>query len=215
MPRLWVWVVVDAGLEEYEDYTKRLIRLGIGDLFRFKCTRCGRCCSGGPNVSLTVFDVVRMARFLSIGWKVFLRGYVKVIIADIVPHMLLRGDEQGRCLFLAEKTSGEKLCVIYPARPMRCRLYPVLVEDLSGKWVYLDPRSPGVGRGDLRPLPRRLIEHYIWERREHYRRLYRVIVDKGARPIEGLYRVLEDAWREAEAGAEWADLDYLTSLGSV
>ncbi len=215
MLRLWVWVVVDAGLDEYEDYTKRLIKLGISDLFRFRCTRCGRCCSGGPNVSLTVFDVVRMARFLLISWKGFLRGYVKVIIADIVPHMLLRGDERGRCLFLAEKASGEKLCVIYPARPMRCRLYPVLVEDLSGKRVYLDPRSPGVGRGVLRPLPRRLIEHYIWERREHYRRLYRVIVEEGARPIEGLYRVLEEAWREAEEGAEWADLDYLASLGSV
>ncbi len=208
-------LMVDALPDEYEDYTRRLIGLRVGDLFRFRCTRCGRCCSGGPNVSLTVFDVVRMARFLSISWKGFLRAYVKVIIADLIPHMVLRGDDKGRCLFLAEKASGEKLCVIYPARPMRCRLYPVLVEDLSGERVFLDPRSPGVGRGSPRPLPRRLIEHYIWERREHYRRLYRVIVEEGFLPIRGLYRVLEEAWEEAEKGAPWADLDYLAGLGSV
>ncbi|BEP18283.1 hypothetical protein PYJP_16350 [Pyrofollis japonicus] len=205
----------DARLDEYEEYTARLIRLRASDMFRFRCTRCGRCCSGGPNVSLTIFDVVRMARFLEIDWKSFLKGYVKVIIADLMPHMLLRGDDKGRCLFLAEKPSGEKLCVIYPARPMRCRLYPVLVEDLSGKHVFLDPRSPGVGQGPERPLPRKLISHYIWERREHYKRLYKLIFDDGMAPLKALYKSLEDAWREAEAGAKWADLDYLESLGST
>jgi Fe-S-cluster containining protein len=207
--------MVDVGLEEYEEYTSRLIKLNINDKFRFKCTRCGRCCSGGPNVALTIFDVVRMARFLRISWKSFLKGYVKVIIADLFPFMLLRGDDRGRCLFLAEKLDGTKLCVIYPARPMRCRLYPVLVEDLRGREVYIDPKSPGVGRGDLRPLPRKLIEHYIWERKEHYSRLYNLIIVQGYPPLEALYKALDDAWREAEEGAFWADLDWLNSLGSV
>ncbi|KSW11794.1 Fe-S oxidoreductase [Pyrodictium occultum] len=202
------------GIDELEEYTRRLIPVKPGGAFRFRCTRCGRCCSGGPNVSLTVFDAVRMARFLRISWRGFLRGYVKVIIADIMPHMLLRGDERGRCLFLAERHDGVKLCVIYPARPMRCRLYPLLVEGLRPS-LYLDPRSPGVGSGPERRPPSRLIEQYVWERREHYRRLHRLVVEEGMEPLEALYRALDEAWEEAERGARWADLDYLASLGSV
>ena len=207
--------MVDVSVEEYEEYTRKLIEIKIDGLFRFRCTRCGRCCSGGPNVALTGFDVVRMARFLRIDWKSFLRGYIKVVVADIIPFMLLRGDDRGRCLFLAEKVDGTKLCVIYPARPMRCRLYPVLVEDLSGERVFLDPKSPGVGRGSLRRLPTELIRHYIWERREHYRRLVSLILDQGLPPIRALYKLLDELWQEAEAGAKWADLDWLESLGSV
>jgi Fe-S-cluster containining protein len=203
------------GLDELEEYTSRLIPVPLEGRFRFRCTRCGRCCSGGPNVALTVYDVVRMARFLRMGWKSFLRGYVKVIIADLWPHMLLRGDERGRCLFLAQRHDGTKLCVIYPARPMRCRLYPVLVESLEPRTVYLDPRSPGVGRGPERPLPRRLIQQYIEERRRHYRLLHRLIVEEGMEPLQALYRALEEAWKEAEEGAEWADLDYVEGLGST
>jgi len=202
-------------LEELEEYTKRLIPLEAGARYRFRCTRCGRCCSGGPNVALTVYDVVRMARFLRMGWRSFLRGYVKVIIADLFPHMLLRGDERGRCLFLAVKHDGTTLCTIYPARPMRCRLYPVLVESLRPRRVYLDPRSPGVGQGPEKPYPARLLAQYVEERRRHYRLLSRLIVEEGLEPLEALYRALEEAWEEAEKGAKWADLDYVEALGSV
>jgi len=208
---------VEPSLRELEEYTRRLIPLDYRPetRYRFSCTRCGRCCSGGPNVALTVYDVVRMAKFLRMHWRQFLQGYVKVIIADLIPHMLLRGDERGRCLFLATRHDGATLCVIYPARPMRCRLYPILVESLRPKRVYLDPRSPGVGRGRPRPLPHRLIEAYIEERRRHYSSLHRLIVEEGLEPLKALYRLLEDAWREAEQGADWADLDKLEALGST
>jgi Fe-S-cluster containining protein len=156
-----------------------------------------------------------MARFLRMEWRIFLKNYVKVIIADLVPHMLLRGDSRGRCLFLAARHDGTTLCVIYPARPMRCRLYPMLVESLRPRRLYLDPRSPGVGQGPEKPFPEKLVEHYIAERRRHYQLLYKLIVDEGLEPLEALYRALEEAWREAENGAEWANLDYIESLGTV
>ncbi len=182
---------------------------------RFKCIRCDFCCGTGPNIALTVFDVVRMARFLRMHWREFVKRYVKVIVADVVPFLSLRGDERGRCLFLYYKPSGETVCTIYPARPMRCRLYPVLVEELRADVVYVDTACPGVGQGSPLKVPHRLVEQYVWERREHYRRLFRLVVEEGLHPLEALERVLEEAWREAEEGARWADLDYIEGLGSV
>ncbi len=195
----------------------RYVKLAVGRPtgVRFRCIRCDMCCGTGPNIALTVFDVVRMARFLRIGWREFVKAYVKVIVADVIPFMSLKGDERGRCLFLYYKPSGETVCTIYPARPMRCRLYPILVEQLDTSVVYLDTVCPGVGQGKELRVPRRLVEQYVWERREHYRRLTRLILDEGLHPLEALEAVLEEAWREAEKGAKWADLDYLESLGRV
>ncbi len=177
--------------------------------------RCDLCCGTGPNVALTVFDAVRMARFLGLGWREFLARYVRVIVADVLPFLSLRGDGAGRCLLLHTKVTGETVCVAYPARPMRCRLYPVLVERLGGGEAVVDAACPGLGRGPPLRVPARLYEQYVWERREHYRRLHRLVVEGGLHPLRALEEALEAAWREAEEGAVWADLDYLESLGSV
>ncbi len=186
-----------------------------GGAFRFKCVRCDFCCGTGPNIALTVFDVIRIARFLRISWREALERYTRVIIADIIPFIALRDKGNGECIFLERKPSGETLCVIYPARPMRCRLYPVIIEALGENGMYLDLECPGIGEGDEVRVPERLARQYIWERKEHYRRLLSLILDEGVEPLAALEKVFEDAWREAEKGAKWADLDYLESLGSV
>jgi Fe-S-cluster containining protein len=162
-----------------------------------------------------VFDIVRIARFLKVGWKSVLLGYVKIIVADVIPFLSLAGDDRGRCRFLYYRVDGTTVCTIYPARPMRCRLYPILVEQLGGGEVYVDGKCPGLNRGKPLRLPKNLYTQYIWERREHYTRLFRLVVEQGMHPLRALERVLDSAWREAESGAKWADLDYLNSLGSV
>ncbi len=183
--------------------------------FRFKCVRCDFCCGTGPNVSLTVFDVVRIALFLRIEPRTVLHNYVKVIVADLFPFFSLRDKGNGECVFMERKPSGETLCVIYPARPMRCRLYPVIVESVKPRRLYLDLMCPGVGRGEETRVPRGLLEQYVWERREHYRRLTRLILEEGLEPLEAVDRLVEEAWREAREGARWANLDYIEGLGGV
>ncbi|AEM39433.1 protein of unknown function UPF0153 [Pyrolobus fumarii 1A] len=189
--------------------------LRLDEAFRFKCVRCDFCCGTGPNVSLTAFDIVRIAKFLGIGWRDVLKSYVKVIIADIVPFFSLRDKGNGECVFMERKPSGETLCVIYPARPMRCRLYPVIIESLKPERFYLDLMCPGVDKGSETRVSMRLIEEYVRERREHYRRLFRLVYEEGLEPQDAVERLLEEVWKEAEGGAEWADLDKLEMLGSV
>lgn len=207
--------MVDSNSVRVRDYTERLIKLDYPGKYVFTCTRCGKCCSSGPNVALTIFDVVRMARFLRVHWREFITNYVKVVIADIVPYMLLKGDEKGRCIFLSWSHDGKSVCTLYPARPMRCRTYPILVESLKPRRLYIDPESPGVGQGRERIIPQNLIEQYVRERARHYRILYSYIVEEGYEPLQALYKSLDDAWHEAELGAEWANLDYIESLGAV
>lgn len=182
--------------------------------FRFECVRCDFCCGTGPNVSLTIFDIVRIARFLRIHYRDVLRSYVKVIVADLVPFFSLRDKGNGECVFMERKPSGETLCVIYPARPMKCRLYPVIVESLRPRRLYVDNMCPGVGRGRETRVPEGLLRQYLEERRRHYELVSRLVLE-GLEPMEVVERALDEAWREAEAGAPWADLDYVESLGSV
>ena len=191
----------------------RAIRVNEG--FRFKCIRCDFCCGTGPNVSLTVYDIVRMSRFLGLDPLRFTEKYVKVIIADLLPFFSLRDKGNGECVFMERKPGGETVCVIYPARPMRCRLYPVIVESVKPERVYLDLMCPGVGQGPVVRVPQRLLEQYIEERRRHYQLLYRLVFEEGLEPLEAAKRAILEAWREAENGAKWADLDYIESLGGV
>ena len=175
----------------------RYVRLSAGSKFRFKCTRRGQCCKGGPNVALTVFDVVRIAKYLNKHWSELIPTYIKVIIADMVPFMSLRGI-RDECIFLRHNKDGTVYCEIYPARPMRCRLYPLIPAAPGADYVYLDPKCPGVGTGPEREVPKRALEKYYREVKEHYNMLMKKILDEGMEPDEALEEVLEEVWKKYE-----------------
>ena len=175
----------------------RYVKLSVDSKFRFKCTRKGQCCKGGPNVALTVFDVVRIARYLNKHWSELIPTYIKVIIADMVPFMSLRGI-RDECIFLRHNEDGTVYCEVYPVRPMRCRLYPLIPAAPGADYVYLDPKCPGVGSGPEREVPRKALERYYQEVREHYKMLMKKILDEGMEPDEALEEVLEEVWEKYE-----------------
>ncbi len=191
-------------------YTARYLAVRDGVL-RFQCKRCGRCCSTGPNVAITSFDLVRIALFLRVDPLDLLGSYVRVVVADVIPFMVLEG-EGGVCRFLERSTSGLPVCVVYPVRPLRCRLYPLLVE---GGGLYLDPSCPGVGDGREAIVPWRLVERYNWERRSYYSRLVELVLGRGLEPLEALEKVIGEDYEEARRGVRWASPDYLDELGTV
>ena len=89
--------------------------------------------------------------------------------------------------------------MIYPARPMRCRLYPIIIESLKADKIYLDPKCPGLGEGNELKAPRREIMEYIVERRKHYEILYKYIIGEGMEPLEALKKALEELWEKVKA----------------
>jgi len=190
-------------------------KIYLGTSIRFNCIRCDICCGTGPNVSLTIFDVIRMASFVNIHWRQFLEIYVDVIIADVFPFMKLSGIGKGRCPFLRFDAKDKTYCIIYKARPMKCRLYPYIVMSPSSQTLYVDEKCPGVGKGSKVKVNMEFLRRYQSELKDHYNRLHKLIVEDGYEPLEALYKALNDAYEEAKNGAEWFDLESLSNLKPI
>lgn len=138
-------------------YTLRaMTKPWYADGLRFTCTQCGDCCRTHgeyAHVFLSVEDVTRLAGFLKMDRKEFLREYT--VREDEVTWRLAWPEEA--CIFL-----GEKGCTVYEGRPMQCRTWPFWPENLKKKvWeteVVADCPGAGEGRlykiGEIRRLSR-------------------------------------------------------------
>ncbi len=189
----------------------RYIVVRPGDKVRATCRRSGRCCSTGPNVALTAYDVCRIARYMGVDWRSLKGRYIVAIIADVYAVPALRGLGDGVCVFL-RRENGLPTCSIYPARPLRCRLYPFQPAGPSKQVLYLDTYCPGVGHGPEKEPPWRLYKHYQWELRRHYQRLHQLVFNEGYEPLEALEKLIDEVCREAEENPDWVKPEYLDTL---
>jgi Fe-S-cluster containining protein len=83
---------------------------------RFKCTGCGKCCTGSTgSVSLSAVDLERLANFFHLSVGRFVRTYTRVIKG----RRALTNGSAGDCVFLKDR-----ICTVYEARPTQCRTYP-------------------------------------------------------------------------------------------
>ena len=163
-----------------------------GDRIRYGCVRSGRCCSTGPNVALTAYDVCRIARYLGVPWRELRGKYILAIIADMIAIPVLRGLGDGQCAFL-ETRDGVPTCSIYPVRPMRCRLYPFQPASPSKKdIIYIDTYCPGVGHGNLVEPPWSVLEEYYKEVTNHYKRMYQLVFKEGYEALEALEKLIDE-----------------------
>ena len=77
------------------------------------CISCGRCCHHAPSsVSLLQHDEARLD-------EATLRRLT--VIDPRPPHLRFLRTEEGRCIALDDRTSGQHACAIYSARPDGCR----------------------------------------------------------------------------------------------
>ena len=107
---------------------------------RFECTRCGDCCRGEPGfVWVRPSDITRIAKFLELDRKDFVRRHVRTVGS----RYSLNEKPGGDCIF------WEDTCRIYPVRPPQCRSFPFWRDNLESPedWEYVAERCPGVDKG--------------------------------------------------------------------
>jgi Fe-S-cluster containining protein len=119
------------------------------DGLRFRCTRCGACCTGAPGfVWVNAEELQQIAEY---------RGE-PVEEAEGLYTYRARAARGGRSL--REKANGDCIfydraagCTIYPVRPRQCRTWPFWESNLATPedWQRTCEVCPGAGTGDFVP----------------------------------------------------------------
>ena len=119
-------------------------QLWYRDGLRFRCTRCGHCCTGAPGyVWVTEEDLERIAAFRGEPAEVVARLYAR----PVGKRRSLREKANGDCVFY-DRTAG---CTVYPVRPPQCRSWPFWESNVATPedWERTCADCPGAGQGDL------------------------------------------------------------------
>jgi Fe-S-cluster containining protein len=114
------------------------------DGLRFRCTRCGNCCTGSPGyVWIGPRDEKAIAAHLDVSVRKFRKTYTR-----LVGHLTALVDKPGgECVFLTE----EKRCAIHEVKPRQCLSYPFWGRIMVSRedWEEATANCPGVGQGPL------------------------------------------------------------------
>ena len=114
------------------------------DGLRFRCTRCGHCCTGEPGfVWVNDAEIAAIADFLH-------ESPAQITALHTKPggrERSLREKQNGDCVFF----DRERGCTIYPVRPRQCRTWPFWDSNVATPedWQHTRQRCPGSGQGDL------------------------------------------------------------------
>lgn len=115
------------------------------DGLRFKCTECGKCCTGGPGfVWITEEEMEGMAASLKMSLERFKIEYIRT--RDNRYSLIEKKRKNGGydCVFLKDKK-----CLVYQNRPSQCRTYPWWNENLNTQesWKLAAKECEGINDG--------------------------------------------------------------------
>lgn len=126
------------------------------DGLNFKCTGCGKCCTGEPGyVFITPDEIVAMAEILEISPDEFVRKYTR----RIGSRLSLKEDSTTfDCVFLKDNR-----CSVYTARPSQCRTFPWWKENLTNRaaWEETAARCEGINHEEAVHVPLSVIEEHL------------------------------------------------------
>jgi uncharacterized protein len=127
----------------------------------FTCTQCGNCCTGAPGqVWISIEEVIRLGKHLGMSPEQVVEKYCRKIGGKL--SLRERRNPRGEydCIFLEEQqrrrpagegevTYTQRVCTIYPVRPLQCRTWPFWSENLKDRasWNRSARRCPGMGGG--------------------------------------------------------------------
>ncbi|MCC7137688.1 MAG: YkgJ family cysteine cluster protein [Planctomycetes bacterium] len=173
---------------------------------RFRCTACGKCCTGEPGyVWVTPDDVARIAAHKGLDVATFSRRFVR----RVGDRLSLTERRNGDCAMLED---GK--CSVYPAKPSQCSTFPFWDGVLESKetWAETAAKCPGMDTGDVyrtdeidvlrRGIPEPLLDKQAAARRG-------TAGEREPDPRAAAAAVPESAWAAALADLDrlYADLD--------
>ena len=105
-----------------------------------RCLRCGACCKE-TEMLLSTEDIERLER----------KGYSKKFFVrfDSEGYAKLR-NQHGHCVFYYAK---KQQCKIYKDRPLGCRLYPVIYDEIRG--IVVDDICPAGSNWNEKKIERK------------------------------------------------------------
>lgn len=114
---------------------------------RFRCTRCGHCCTGAPGyVWVNEEEINAIAKH---------RGETAAQAAALYTRSVgrratLKERSNGDCVFWDAKDG----CTVYPVRPRQCRTWPFWESNVATPeaWQRTCDVCPGSGNGELIPV---------------------------------------------------------------
>ncbi len=113
------------------------------DGLRFKCTGCGKCCTGSPGyVWVSEDEIKSLAGLLKISEEAFVKKYTRRIGNRL---SLKEHSKNFDCIFLKDKK-----CLVYTDRPKQCRTYPWWPENIKNlsAWKEEGLRCEGIDHID-------------------------------------------------------------------
>lgn len=120
----------------------------LADGLRFKCTGCGKCCTGSPGyVFLSEKDSTQLENHFQLSKEEFAEKYTHQI--DGIKTLLDRPNSSD-CIFLKDNQ-----CSVYDARPTQCRTFPWWVQHLRepSDWEEAAARCEGINHKDAPIVP--------------------------------------------------------------
>lgn len=120
----------------------------------FKCTGCGKCCTGTPGVVwVTEDEIHKMAELLQSSVESFCKAHVRKM-GDRLALVEKKNGKDFDCTFLKGKQ-----CSVYSVRPQQCQTFPWWEEHLSSKEAWEEaaqdceginhPEAPLISLGEI------------------------------------------------------------------
>lgn len=128
------------------------------DGLKFKCTECGKCCTGAPGyVWLTPQEMQNIADLLDIPLDTFKKKYTRQSGNRYSLTEKKSFNNENDCVFLKDKK-----CTIYQARPKQCRTFPWWKENLNSEhsWQLAAKECEGIN-DDAPIVPFETIQHQL------------------------------------------------------
>ena len=118
------------------------------DGLRFKCTGCGKCCTGSSGfVFLSPRDLIELACHYRISVQEFIDRYTRIVDGQIC---LLDAPKTDECIFLKDRK-----CSVYQARPIQCRTFPWWLHSIQSpaSWHATAKDCEGIEHPDAPLVP--------------------------------------------------------------